>query len=110
MLPTSRPGSIVPRSSRFPSMFEMRSRIRRFDHGRQKSMRHSDDLFQRRAERRGGESDFVFMSQKGVRLSVSQVWRIVKALADEANATKRVSPHTWRHSIAAKLLDAGAPA
>jgi integrase/recombinase XerD len=42
-------------------------------------------------------------------LSVSQAWRIVNALADEASVTKKVSPHTWRHSIATQLLDAGAP-
>jgi len=33
----------------------------------------------------------------------------VNALANEANVTKKVSPHTWRHSIATQLLDAGAP-
>ena len=31
------------------------------------------------------------------------------ALADEANVSKRAPPHTWRHSIATQLLDAGAP-
>jgi integrase/recombinase XerD len=62
-----------------------------------------------RADRRASDEDFVFTSQKGGRLSVSQAWRIVNALADEANVTKKVSPHTWRHSIATQLLDAGAP-
>jgi len=33
----------------------------------------------------------------------------VNALADEANVSKRAPPHTWRHSIATQLLDAGAP-
>jgi integrase len=42
-------------------------------------------------------------------LSVSQAWRIVNALAGEANVTKKVSTHTWRHSIATQLFDAGAP-
>ncbi len=62
-----------------------------------------------RADRHGIDEDFVFTPQKGGRLSVSQAWRIVNALADEANVSKRVSPHTWRHSIAKQLLDAGAP-
>jgi len=48
-------------------------------------------------------------SQKGGQLSVSQAWRIVNALAGGSNVTKKVSPHTWRHSIATQLLDAGAP-
>jgi site-specific recombinase XerD len=52
-----------------------------------------------RAERRAGDEDFVFTSQKGGQLSVSQAWRIVNALADEANVTKKVSPHTWRVSL-----------
>jgi integrase/recombinase XerD len=65
-------------------------------------------LREMRADRRGSDEDFVFTSQKGGRLSVSQAWRIVNALADEANVTKKVSPHTWRHSIATQLPDAGA--
>jgi integrase/recombinase XerD len=66
-------------------------------------------LREMRADRLGADEDFVFTSQKGGQLSVSQAWRIVNALADEANVTKKVSPHTWRHSIATQLLDAGAP-
>jgi integrase len=66
-------------------------------------------LQEMRAARRADDKDFVFTSQKGGQLSVSQAWRIVNALADEANVTKKVSPHTWRHSIATQLLDAGAP-
>jgi site-specific recombinase XerD len=62
-----------------------------------------------RADRRAGDEDFVFTSQKGGQLSVSQAWRIVNALADEANVSKKMSPHVWRHSIATQLLDAGAP-
>jgi integrase/recombinase XerD len=66
-------------------------------------------LREMRADRHASDEGFVFTSQKGRQLSVSQAWRIVNALADEANVTKKVSPHTWRHSIATQLLDAGAP-
>jgi site-specific recombinase XerD len=62
-----------------------------------------------RADRRAGDEDFVFTSQKGGQLSISQAWRIVNALAKEANISKKMSPHGWRHSIATQLLDAGAP-
>jgi integrase/recombinase XerD len=65
-------------------------------------------LQEMRADCCGNDEDFVFTSQKGGQLSVAQAWRIVNALADEANVTKKVSPHTWRHSIATQLLDAGA--
>jgi len=66
-------------------------------------------LWEMRADRCGDDEDFVFTSQKGGQLSVSQAWRIVNTLADKANVTKKVSPHTWRHSIATQLLNAGAP-
>lgn len=55
------------------------------------------------------EDGFVFRSQKGGKLGLSQGLRIVKAVAAEAKISKRVTPHTWRHSIATQLLDAGAP-
>jgi len=61
------------------------------------------------ADHHGTDEDFVSTSQKDGQLSVSQAWRIVSAQADEANVSKKVSPHTWRHSIATQLLDAGAP-
>jgi integrase/recombinase XerD len=67
------------------------------------------DLTVMRAERRGSDHDFVFISQKGGHLSVSQGWRIVTALAAAAKIERKVSPHTWRHSIATQLLDNGAP-
>jgi site-specific recombinase XerD len=51
-------------------------------------------LLEMRADRHGDDADFVFTPQKGGRLSISQAWRIVNALADEANVTKKVSPHT----------------
>jgi site-specific recombinase XerD len=33
----------------------------------------------------------------------------VNTLANEANVAKKISPHTWRHSTATQLFDAGAP-
>src|SRR5262249_48687722 len=68
-----------------------------------------DALQEMRADRRAGDDDFVFTSQKGGQLSVSQAWRIVNALAGKANVTQKVPPPPWRHSIATQLLDAGAP-
>src|SRR5262249_1839892 len=46
-------------------------------------------LREMRADRSAGDEDFVFTSQKGGPLSVSQAWRVVSALADEANVTKK---------------------
>jgi integrase/recombinase XerD len=68
-----------------------------------------DELQAMRAERSAGADQFVFLSQKGARLSISQAWRIVTKLASNAGIEKRITPHTWRHSLATHLLDAGAP-
>jgi site-specific recombinase XerD len=63
-----------------------------------------DALREMRADRHGDDEDFVFTSQKGGRLSISQAWRIVNALAEEANVTKKVSPHTWRHYAESRTM------
>lgn len=55
------------------------------------------------------ETAFIFTSQKGGRLSAAQAWRIVGKLAGAANLGRRIGPHTFRHSVATQLLDAGAP-
>jgi site-specific recombinase XerD len=61
------------------------------------------------AERGADEEGFIFTSQKGGPLSVSQAERILTALANEAKIDKKVSPRTLRDSIATQLLDRGAP-
>lgn len=62
-----------------------------------------------RAARQAGDADFVFISQKGGRLSHAQAWRIITGMGKAAGIQKRVTPHTWRHSVATQLLDKGAP-
>lgn len=65
------------------------------------------DLLALRAD--AADDAYVFVSQKGGRLSEAQGWRIVKGLAQAAKIKRHVSPHVLRHSIATQLLDAGAP-
>ncbi len=52
--------------------------------------------------------DVIFLNRRGGRLSRVMVFYIIKELADLAGITKRVSPHTMRHSFATHLLDGGA--
>lgn len=52
--------------------------------------------------------DILFLNNRGNGLSRVMVFYIIKELADRANITKNVSPHTFRHSFATVLVDGGA--
>lgn len=50
----------------------------------------------------------VFLNQRGGALSRMSVWNIVQKAARDANITKSVYPHIFRHSFATHLLEGGA--
>lgn len=50
----------------------------------------------------------LFLSERGKRLDRTFVWKRVKLLAKRAGISKRISPHTLRHSFATHLLENGA--
>ena len=54
---------------------------------------------------RGGP---LFLGDRGGRLARQQAWAIVRAAAERAGMSGRVSPHTLRHSFATHLLEGGA--
>ena len=52
--------------------------------------------------------DCVFISRKGKNISRIMVFCIIKSLAENTGLTKKISPHTFRHSFATHLLEGGA--
>lgn len=51
--------------------------------------------------------DYVFLNNRGEAMSRVMVFIIIKEVAEKANITKRISPHTFRHSFATHLLQNG---
>lgn len=52
--------------------------------------------------------DTVFLNRRGGPFSRMGIWKIVTGYVAKAGITKKVSPHTFRHSFATHLLEGGA--
>ena len=50
----------------------------------------------------------VFLNTRGAPLSRQSAWAVLKASAERAELSSKVSPHTLRHSFATHLLEGGA--
>lgn len=55
-----------------------------------------------------GNEDVVFLNKRGRKLSRVMIFLIIKDLAKKASVTKKISPHTFRHSFATHLVEGGA--
>lgn len=55
-----------------------------------------------------GYEDFVFLARWGNNISRITVYCLIKEVAQAAGITKKISPHTFRHSFATHLLEGGA--
>lgn len=53
-------------------------------------------------------SDILFLNKRGAALSRVMVFLIIKDLAAKAGIQKNIHPHTFRHSFATHLVEAGA--
>ena len=50
----------------------------------------------------------LFVTQRGKPMDRVSVWKMVRGYAQKTGIEKRISPHTFRHTYATHLLDAGA--
>jgi integrase/recombinase XerD len=55
-----------------------------------------------------GNEQFIFLNRSGKQLSRVMIFMIVRDLAEAVGITKKVSPHTFRHSFATHLVEGGA--
>ena len=57
---------------------------------------------------KAGNEDILFLNRRGAKLSRVMIFLLIKDLAQKAGISKRVSPHTFRHSFATHLVEGGA--
>jgi integrase/recombinase XerD len=54
------------------------------------------------------DQNILFLNRRGKRLSRVMIFTIIKDLAKRAGINKNISPHTFRHSFATHMIEAGA--
>jgi integrase/recombinase XerD len=54
------------------------------------------------------DRNIVFLNRRGRKLTRAMIFTIIKELAGKAGILKNISPHTFRHSFATHMIEAGA--
>jgi integrase/recombinase XerD len=54
------------------------------------------------------DQNILFLNRRGFRLTRAMIFTIIKDLAAKAGIKKNISPHTFRHSFATHMIEAGA--
>ena len=54
------------------------------------------------------DENILFLNRRGGKLSRVMIFTIIKDLAEMAGIRKKISPHTFRHSFATHMVEAGA--
>ncbi|MDP4224358.1 MAG: site-specific tyrosine recombinase [Bacteroidota bacterium] len=54
------------------------------------------------------DRNIVFLNRRGRKLTRAMIFTIIKELAGRAGIMKKISPHTFRHSFATHMIEAGA--
>lgn len=54
------------------------------------------------------DKNIIFLNRRGKRLTRAMIFTIVRDLAGKAGIIKKISPHTFRHSFATHMVEAGA--
>lgn len=73
-----------------------------------KQINHYKEALRNHLEIQKEFEDFLFLNQKGRKLSRVYVFQLVKDLAVKIGLKKSISPHTFRHSFATHLIEGGA--
>jgi integrase/recombinase XerD len=54
------------------------------------------------------DQNILFLNRRGRKLTRAMIFTIIKELAEKAGIRKNISPHTFRHSFATHMIQAGA--
>lgn len=95
-------------NERFVRIIGKRSKERIVPIGKQALQAIKDYLIFRRRINGKSPSPYLFINNRGKKLSRMGIWKILQVCVRLAGLSKRITPHTLRHSFATHLLEGGA--